>query len=75
MSVDVAQTVLPPGQSALFQEVDWPSFEAFLDEMGDRPGMRLAYDNGMLELMTPPLEHEDDKQIIGALIEALLEEL
>lgn len=75
MALDVSQMVLPPGHSVLFQSVDWPSFEAFLDQIGERPSTRLAYDNGVLELMTPLLEHEDDKQIIGALIEALLEAL
>ncbi len=37
--------------------------------------MRLAYENEVLELMTPLLEHEDDKEIIGDLIRALLETL
>lgn len=75
MAIDLSQMILPPGQSVLFEAVDWPSFEAFLDQMGERPGVRLAYDDEVLELMTPLLEHEDDKQIIGDLVEALLETL
>lgn len=59
----------------LFEAVDWPAFDEFLDQIGDRPGLRLAYDQGVLELMTPLLEHEDDKEIIGDLIRALLETL
>ncbi len=42
MVITPEQTILPPGQSMLLEAVDWPSFEAFLDRMGDRPGMRLA---------------------------------
>lgn len=75
MAINLSQIILPPGQSVLFEAVDWPSFETFLDQMADRPGMRVAYDDGMLEMMTPLLEHEDDKQIIGDLIGALLETL
>jgi Uma2 family endonuclease len=75
MTIHPAQMILPPGHSVLFEAVDWPAFETFLEQMGERPGMRLAYDDGVLELMTPLLEHEDDKQIIGDLIAALLETL
>jgi len=70
-----SQIVVPPGQSILLETVDWASFEAFLEQMSERPGMRLAYDAEVLELMTPLLEHEDDKEIIGDLIRALLEML
>jgi len=70
-----SQIVVPPGQSILLETVDWASFEAFLEQMSERPGMRLAYDAEVLELMTPLLEHEDDKEIIGDLIRALLETL
>jgi Uma2 family endonuclease len=35
----------------------------------------VAYDNGILEIMTPLPEHEDDKESIGDLLKALLEEL
>ncbi|NEX17908.1 MAG: hypothetical protein C1943_15125 [Halochromatium sp.] len=75
MLIHPSQIVVPPGQSVLLETVDWASFEAFLEQMGDRPGMRLAYDAEVLELMTPLLEHEDDKEIIGDLIRALLEML
>jgi Uma2 family endonuclease len=75
VAINPSQMILPPGQSVLFEAVDWAAFEAFLEQMGDRPGMRLAYDDEVLELMTPLLEHEDDKEIIGDLIRALLEVL
>ena len=75
MTLRMDQMILPPGQSVLFHSMDWPSFETVLEQLGERPGLRLAYDDGVLELMTPLLEHEDDKQMIGAFIEALLETL
>jgi hypothetical protein len=63
--------ILPPDQSVRFEAVDSVSFPAFLEKIGDRPGMRLAYHDEVPELMTPPLEHEDDKDIIRNLISAL----
>jgi Uma2 family endonuclease len=75
VAIHPSQIILPPGQSVLFEAVDWAAFESFLEQLGDRPGMRLAYDDEVLELMTPLLEHEDDKEIIGDLIRALLEVL
>lgn len=44
-------------------------------ELGENRASRLSYDNGVLEIVTPLPEHEDDKEIIGDLVKALLEEL
>lgn len=50
-------------------------FEQILAELGENRASRLSYDNGVLEIVTPLPEHEDDKEIIGDLVKALLEEL
>lgn len=71
----LSQLQIPPGQRLWLQNISWQAFEAILDEFGDRRGTRLAYDNGTLEIMMPLPEHEDDKEIVGDLIKALLEEL
>jgi Uma2 family endonuclease len=75
MLLELRRLEVPPGQRLLLQEVTWQEFETILEELGDRRGSRLAYDNGTLEIMMPLPEHEDDKEIIGDLIKALLEEL
>jgi len=75
MTIELSQIILPPGHPVLFAGVDWQSFEYALDQMIGRSSVRIAYDNEVLELMTPLLEHEADKGLIGALVEALLEEL
>ena len=69
------QLSVPPGQRVLLHEVSWQEFEAILEELGDRRASRLAYDNGLLEIMMPLPEHERTKEIIGDLVKALLEEL
>ncbi|WP_346016720.1 Uma2 family endonuclease [Chroococcidiopsis sp. CCMEE 29] len=75
MLLELSRLSVPPGQRVLLHEVSWQEFELILKELGDHRSARIAYDNGILEIMTPLPEHEDDKEIIGDLIKALLEEL
>ncbi|KAB8314076.1 Uma2 family endonuclease [Tolypothrix campylonemoides VB511288] len=75
MLLDVKRINVPPGQRVLLQDVTWQEFEKILDELGEHRAARIAYDDGTLEIMTPLPEHEDDKEIIGDLVKALLEEL
>ena len=75
MLLELGQLEVPPGHRLLLRDVTWQEFETILQELGDRRGARLAYEYGTLEIMTPLPEHEDNKEIIGDLIKALLEEL
>jgi Uma2 family endonuclease len=75
MLLELRRLEVPPGQRLLMQDVTWQEFETILEELGDHRSARLAYDNGTLEMMMPLPEHEDDKEIVGDLIKALLEEL
>lgn len=75
MLLDLTRLSVPPGQRVLLHDVSWQEFEEILEELGEHRAARIAYDNGTLEIMTPLPEHEDNKEIIGDLIKALLEEL
>jgi len=75
MLLSIKRIDVPPGQRVLLRDVTWQEFETILDELGEHGAARIAYDQGMLEIMAPLPEHEDDKEIIGDLIKALLEEL
>lgn len=75
MQLDLNQLIVPPGQHVMLQNITWEMFERFLEETEERRGTRIAYTEGMLELMSPLLVHEDDKNIIGDLVQTLLEEL
>lgn len=75
MLLELRRLEVPPGQRLLLRDVTWQEFETILQELGDRRGTRLAYEHGILEIMTPLPEHEDNKEIVGDLIKALLEEL
>ena len=69
------QQLIPPGKSILIHDLSWQEFENILEELGEHRSARVAYDNGTLEIMTPLPEHEADKEMIGDLLKALLEEL
>jgi len=75
VTLQLRQLDVPPGQRLLLHDVSWDEFEAILAELGEHRGTRIAYDNGLLEIMTPLPEHESAKEIIGDLLKALLEEL
>lgn len=74
MQVDIRRWVVPVGHQALLTGVTWAEFEAILDELGDERATRLSYSNGMLEIMAPSPEHEDDKVILADLVKIILEE-
>lgn len=75
VQLELRQLSVPPGQRVLLHDVIWQEFEAILEELGEHRAARLAYNQGTLEIMTPLPEHEDNKEIIGDLVKALLEEL
>jgi len=75
MQVALRQLVVPTGQQLLIRDVSWQMYEDILVELGERRGTRINYSQGMLEIMAPLPEHEDDKAIIGDLIKVILEEL
>jgi len=74
-AIQIRQLDVPPGQRLLLHDVSWDEFEAILDDLGEHRNTRIAYDNGLLEIMAPLPEHEDDKEIISDLLKDFLEEL
>lgn len=75
MQVQLEQIVVPPGQQLIMTDVSWLMYEQLLEEFGVKRGSRINYSEGVLEIMVPLPEHEDDKVIITDLVKVLLEEL
>lgn len=71
----IATTSSLAEQRTLLQNISWSTFETLLKEIGDRRGYRIAYDNGMLEIMSPLYEHENPKIKSDRFIFILAEEL
>ena len=59
----------------VYLRLDWPAFERLLAARGDSTATRLTYLDGVLELMSPSLDHEYLKTNIARLLEAWALEL
>lgn len=76
----VTTTAAPPAaaraedQRVALYDVSWADFERILQIRGDRAGVRVTYLNGVLELLSPSVDHEGIKKTIARLLEAYAEE-
>jgi Uma2 family endonuclease len=75
MQFNLSQLEIPAGNQLLLRNVDWESFEQLLEELGDNRGTRLSFSDNTVEIMAPMAAHEDDKHIIGRLVEIILDEM
>lgn len=75
MLLQLSQIDVQPGQKVTLRNISWDDFEQILAELGDRRASRIAYYQGMLEIMVPLAGHESGKENIGDLVKVLLEEL
>jgi len=62
-------------QRVVLKNISWQTFTAMLNEMGEKRKVRLAYIDGILEIMTPLGEHENTNRFIDDLIRVLADEL
>lgn len=63
------------GQNLVLYGVDWKTYSRLLRVLAERPSIRLTYDRGALEIMSPLLEHDNDADFLGVLARALSDEL
>ncbi|MBD1877968.1 Uma2 family endonuclease [Coleofasciculus sp. FACHB-T130] len=75
MLLELKRFNIPPGHKVFLEDITWQEFETILEELGEHRASRVAYDNGILEIMTPLSEHETNKLFISNFIEIILEEL
>jgi len=59
--------VRPRSQRLLLDDVSWQAYERMLRALQDRR-LRITYDEGSLEIMTPSLHHERTRHLLGLLI-------
>jgi Uma2 family endonuclease len=64
---------LPPG-ATLTIPGSWDDYEDLLNDRGDRPALRVSYNEGKLEVMTPLPEHEAYKEVLADLARAFADE-
>ncbi len=59
----------------LLHNISWQTFKTMLAEMGSERNSRLAYDNGIVEIMTPQMPHENSNRVVEGFVGVLCEEL
>ena len=59
---------LPAGAAVRLTDIGWDEYEEILREFEERPGYRLTYDKGKLEIMSPRPDHEYPKEFILSLV-------
>ncbi|MEZ2301317.1 MAG: Uma2 family endonuclease [Microcoleus sp.] len=59
----------------VLKNISWKTYESLVNELAEQRGIRLTYDRGTLEIMTPSAPHESNKQILGRFVETVTEEL
>jgi Uma2 family endonuclease len=76
-----ATTTIPPTpfreaaeRRFLLPHVGWQCYEALLAGIGNRRSIRVTYDRGNVELMSPLFEHETYGDVLATFIEILLDE-
>jgi Uma2 family endonuclease len=62
-------------QRLVLAGVSWQQYESLLTTLGDYPGLRLIYLEGVLEIFMPSAEHEMLKKVIARLLERYAEEV
>jgi Uma2 family endonuclease len=65
----------PLEQRLVLDGVDWQTYGRMLRAFSNRPGVRLTYDRGSLEIMTLSYEHENTGHLLGRFVVVLTEEL
>lgn len=70
-----ATKLSPLDQRIILKRVSWKTYESLLSDHLDRSVPRLAYDQGVLEIVSPSRRHEETNRTLGHLIEVVAEEL
>ncbi len=70
-----AVTHLPSGGRLTLYEIDWDEYEHLLGQLSDHSHLRISYNQGRLEIMSPSAKHEKYKNLLHDLVLILGDEL
>lgn len=76
LSTDLGSAVehLPPASVLSLDGITWDEYLRVLDEFVERPGLRITYSDGQLDLVTTSPGHERWKEFVQDLVSRLCEE-
>ncbi len=69
------RTAAPAAQRVLLNNVSWGTYEALLADHLDRSVPHFAFDQGVLEIVSPSTPDEEDNRTLALLVEVVAEEL
>lgn len=64
----------PPDERIVLHGITWAQYEALRAALDDKPGLRMTYLEGALEIMSPSRRHQHIKTFIARLLEAYADE-
>ncbi len=65
---------LPAGGTLILTEVPWKEYEQLLEDLGDGFAVRISYDQGRMEIMSPSHKHENFKEVLSYMAFIIAEE-
>jgi len=65
---------LPAGGRLILNDVPWEEYEELLSDLGEGYAVRIAYDRGRLEIMSPTARHEMYKDLLLSLVRRVADE-
>lgn len=69
------QESVPAEARVVLRGVSWQTFKALMADIGEDRSCRIAYDQGILEIMVPYEQHEEPKILIAEFVTATADEL
>lgn len=74
LTKDVQRQADDPEERFISSGVSWAQYDALLKKLGDSPGYRVAYLEGVLDVLAPSRKHEAKKDNIARLLGVYFEE-
>ncbi len=72
---DLYRMTSEPGERVVIRGVDWAFYEQLADSIPERCHIHVDYDGKDVEIMSPGLVHDNDKRLLGQLVEAIAQVL
>ncbi len=66
---------LPTDSTLILRGISWDDYEELLAAVGEAPGLRISYDQGTMQIMTPSSEHESYVRLIERLVDRVSSKL
>jgi Uma2 family endonuclease len=76
-TVDYLEAIehLPDGAMLRLEDISWDEYEQLLEQLTEWRGMRVSYDRGRVEIMSPSFQHEKFIAFISGMGRILAEEM